>query len=330
MPGTTMPRHIVMLAYEGANLIDIAGPLQAFEAANRTVPPGAARPYRLSTVSAEGGAIVTGPRLPILTQPLASLTDAAIDTLIVPGGSFSGEPVTVPALSTFVAERAASLRRLCSVCTGAFTLAAAGVLAGKRVTTHWNWAPRLMRSCPEAQVDADPIFIHDGALWTSAGVTAGIDLALALIEADLGHATAIAVARDLVVFMKRPGGQSQFSAPLASQSRDEPGFSKLHAWMADNLDGDLRVEQLAAKAGMSPRSFARHYVRRMGHTPARTVELMRIEAARRALESGQQPVKRIAELAGFGDEQALRRAFQRQLGIGPADYRQRFSGHGAS
>jgi len=323
-------RLVVILAYEGVNLIDLAGPLQAFEGANRLSPPGAALPYRLVVASAKGGPVITGPRLPVLTVPIAEVEAEAVDTLIVPGGSFSGAPPHEPELVEFLHAVAAGPRRLCSVCSGAFLLAEAGALVGRRVTTHWNWARRLARLHPDIQVDADPIFIQDGRLWTSAGVTAGIDLALALIEADLGHADAISVARDLVVFMKRPGGQSQFSAPLRVQSREAPGFAALHAWMADNLDGDLRVECLAAQAGMSPRSFARHYAAQMGQTPARTVEMMRLEAARRALEGGSQPVKRIAAQAGFGDEQALRRAFLRQLGIGPTQYRSRFSAHGSA
>jgi len=324
-----MTRLVVMLAYEGVNLIDLAGPLQAFEAANRLVAADQERPYRLVVASAEGGAVNTGPRLPVLTVPLAEIEAEAVDTLIVPGGSFSGAPPNAPALVAFLRQVAGKPRRLCSVCSGAFLLAEAGALAGRRVTTHWNWAARLARLYPSVTVDADPIFIQDGRLWTSAGVTAGIDLALALIEADRGHADAIAVARDLVVFMKRPGGQSQFSVPLRSQSREAPGFATLHAWMADNLDGDLKVEHLAARAGMSPRSFARHYAAQMGQTPAKTVEMMRLEAAQRALEGGGEPIKRIAQRAGFGDEQALRRAFLRQLGIGPAQYRSRFSAHGS-
>jgi len=176
-------------------------------------------------------------------------------------------------------------------------------------------------------IDPDALFIEDGRIWTSGGVTAGIDLALALIEADLGHQTAIAIARQLVVFVKRPGGQSQFSAPLAMQAAQQPTFASLHGWMADHLGEDLSVERLAAVAGMSSRTFARNYVAELGKTPAKAVELMRLEAACRALTETDQPLKRIAAEIGLGSEQNLRRVLQRQFGIGPLEYRQRFSGN---
>jgi transcriptional regulator GlxA family with amidase domain len=322
-----MPRHIVMLSYEGGNLIDISGPVQAFETANRQV--AGSRPYRLTVASAGGGAVVTGPGLPILTVPLADLDGVEIDTLIAPGGSSDGEPPDSPVLAAWIAARAPGARRVCSVCTGAFLLGAAGLLDGRRATTHWDYAARLAARFPAVRVEPDPIFVRDGTVWTSAGVTAGIDLALALIEEDLGHAIAIGAARDLVMYMKRPGGQSQFSAPLAAQSVPDASFGELHAWMASNLAGDLRVERLAARAGMSPRTFARLYVARTGRTPARTVELMRLEAARRVLEETDRPLKRVAVEVGYGEEQTLRRVFQRRFGVAPSDYRTRFSRHRA-
>jgi transcriptional regulator GlxA family with amidase domain len=327
-----------MLAYEGANLIDLGGPMQAFEAANRMLrgtevePEDAAAqarevgaaPYELLIASETGGPVVTGPGIAVVTRALAEL-DMRIDTLIAPGGSPNGAPIMPPALVAFVAERAPGLRRLCSVCTGAFILAEAGVLDGLKVTTHWKWAKRLAAAYPTVTVDADPIFIRAGAIWTSAGVTAGMDLALALIEEDVGHRIAVEVARGLVMFMKRPGGQSQYSVPLSLQSGDDALFAELHGWMAANLDEDLRVERLAERVSMSPRNFARLYARRIGETPARAVEMMRLEAARRALEETDLPMKRIAAELGYGDEQNLRRVFQRRFGIGPAGYRDRFS-----
>jgi transcriptional regulator GlxA family with amidase domain len=199
------------------------------------------------------------------------------------------------------------------------------------VTTHWNYAARLAASYPSLDVDPDPIFIREGSISTSAGVTAGMDLALALIEEDLGHKIAVSVARTLVMFMKRPGGQSQYSVPLSLQSCDDPLFAELHAWIATHLDADLRVECLAERVSMSARNFSRLYAARTGSSPARTVEMMRLEAARRALEETQLPTKRIAAELGYGDEQNLRRVFQRRFGIAPARYRARFSGHrGAS
>jgi len=322
------PRHIVLLANDGMNLLDLCGPLQAFSTARRQDPEA----YRIHVVSAAGGAVVTGAGLPVATESLAQfeakLGDGErIHTLVAPGGSISERFVTNPALVDWIRERAPQAQRVCSVCTGAFYLAEAGLLDGLRVTTHWAWAEQLQRAYPALQVDPDPIFIRQGRIWTSAGVTAGIDLALALVEEDLGHQKAIAVARQLVVFVKRPGGQSQFSAPLASQAAGVGRFAELHAWIAANLGEDLRVESLAGRVNMSPRTFARAYVAETGRTPARTVELMRLEAARRALEETSLPLKRIATDAGYGEEQNLRRVFQRQLGVSPAQYRERFSAH---
>jgi transcriptional regulator GlxA family with amidase domain len=321
------PRLIVMLSYEGANLVDVCGPVQAFETARRQLRDEGRASYEILVVSEGGGPVVTGAGLAILTKPLAELDAAAVDTVMVPGGSPSGGPVAPAALVAWIAAHAAAMRRVCSVCTGAFTLAAAGLLDGRRATTHWRWAGRLSTMYPAVRVEPDPIFIRDGSLWTSAGVTAGMDLALALIEEDAGHRIAIAVARDLVMFMKRPGGQSQYSVPLAAQTAGDTLFGDLHAWMAAHLVEDLRVERLAERVGMSPRTFARLYGARIGNTPAKTVEMMRLEAARRALEDTDLPTKRIAAAVGYGDEQNLRRVFQRQLGIGPAQYRDRFSGH---
>lgn len=330
------PHVLVLLAYDGMNLLDLAGPLQVFATVNRLADEGCA-PYQLHVVSVQGGTIVTNAGLPVSTASLASLnsiktdegTHLCIHTLIAPGGSVGDEFETDAALVQWLREAAPHTARVCSVCTGAFFLAEAGVLDGLRVTTHWAWAEKLQQQYPALQVDADPIFIRQGKVWTSAGVTAGIDLALALVEQDLGHGRAIAAARQLVMFIKRPGGQSQFSASLMSQSAGAGAgrFAELHAWIAANLDADLRVENLALKVNMSPRTFARVYAAEIGRTPARTVEVMRLEAARRALEETSLPLKRIASAAGYGEEQNLRRVFQRQLGVSPTQYRERFSAH---
>jgi len=318
-------RLVVMLAYEGANLIDICGPLQTFSSATRLMGNRCTRPYVGTVASLAGGLVTTAPGLAIMTQSLAGLDCHAIDTLIVPGGSPQGAPVIVPELVAWITRRACAARRVASVCTGAFMLAATGLLDRKRVTTHWSWAERLAELHPKVRVDPDPIFIKEGKMWTSAGVTAGIDLALAQIAEDFGHHVALATARQLVMFIKRPGGQSQFSVPLASQLSEGEGFTGLHAWIADHLSGDLRVERLARQAGMSPRTFARLYKARVGRTPAKTVEAMRLEAACRALEESAAPIKRIATHVGYGDEQNLWRVFQRRLGVSPTDYRARFS-----
>lgn len=320
------PLPVVLLAYDGMNLLDLAGPLQALATANRSAEPGAPARYDTIVASEQGGTVVTGSGLPVVTVPISSLANMAIDTLITPGGCPGEEFEVTPALRDFIAARAGSVRRLCSVCTGAFLLAAAGQLDGRRVATHWAWIDKLRCRHPALNIDSDSIFVRDGNLWTSAGVSSGIDLTLALIEQDYGPRVAIDAARQLVVFMKRAGGQSQFSVPLAMQTRDH-GFVELHAWMAVNLASDLSVVRLAERASMAPRTFARAYAAKVGRTPAKTVELMRLEAACRALEETDLPLKSIAVQSGYGDEQKLRRAFQRQLGTNPATHRSRFSSH---
>jgi transcriptional regulator GlxA family with amidase domain len=223
-----------------------------------------------------------------------------------------------------VSARAAEAKRTCSVCTGAFLLAAAGLLNGRRATTHWRWAESLQAQYPEVSVEADPIFLRDGSIWTSAGVSAGIDLALALVEEDLGHGIALRVARRLVVFLKRPGSQTQFSAALAAQTRDGGRFGELHAWIAANLRHELRIEHLAEQAHMSPRHFARVYAASTGMTPAKAIEAMRVEAARRLLEENGRPIGWVAQHCGFGDDERMRRSFVRWIGVPPTDYRERF------
>ncbi len=317
---------MVLLAYDGMNLLDLAGPLQALTTANRSTGIGKPARYETIVVSGDGGAVMTSSGLPVVTVSTASLAELPIDTLIAPGGCWGEEYDVEPRLRDFIATRATSVRRLCSGCTGAFLLAAAGQLDGRKVATHWAWLDKLKLPHPALAVDADSIFVRDGALWTSAGVSSGIDLTLALIEEDFGPRVAIDAARQLVVFMKRAGEQSQFSVPLAAQSRDH-GFVELHAWMAANLSSDLSVPRLAEYACMAPRTFARTYLQKVGRTPAKTVEQMRLEAACRALEETDLPLKTIAARSGYGDEQTLRRAFQRQLGTNPTTHRARFSAH---
>ncbi|HEX7374977.1 MAG TPA: GlxA family transcriptional regulator [Steroidobacteraceae bacterium] len=322
---TLSNRAVAVTAFDHMNLLDLSGPLQALATANRLLESGAR--YDVRVVSASGGTITTGCGLQVMTDSFESLRGRRLDTLIVPGGCAGRRFESPPALARWVAETSSRVRRVCSVCTGAFVLAEAGLLAGRRAATHWDWADQLGQRYPAVEVDADRIFVRDGAIWTSAGVSAGIDLTLALIEEDHGHRIAIETARQLVVFVKRAGGQSQFSVPLKAQASRESRFADLHAWMAAHLAGDLRVEALAEKAGMSPRTFARMYTAQTGRTPARTVDAMRLEAACRALEETTLPLKAVATTAGYADEQALRRAFRRQLGVGPNDYRDRFSRH---
>lgn len=323
-----MPKVIYLLAYPNVQLLDISGPLQVFASANlRAQEQGLSMAYLTTVVAAPREGVISSAGLGLQTAALPG-PDQPCDTLLVAGGRGVEAAVQDQALGQWLLAHAAQARRVVSVCTGAFLLAAAGLLDGRRVVTHWNSCEILARRYPALLVEPDPIFINDGRFWTSAGVTAGIDMALALVEADLGHALALAVARDLVVFLKRPGGQAQFSAVLSLQSQarqSEERFAELHAWMLDNLTSDLSVTTLAAQVGMSERSFVRHYNAQTGNTPARAVEQLRIEAARRLLGDSRLPLKRIAARCGFGSEETLRRSFLRALAVTPQAYRERFS-----
>ena len=319
---TPEPHRVEIVAFENVQLLDVAGPLQVFVSANDLAEAAGRRhPYE-PVVVADRPPVTASAGLGLGTHPLPR-PDRPLDTLIVAGG-FGVYPACENAkLIAWIKARAARARRLASVCSGAFLLAAAGLLDGRRAVTHWERCAEFARRFPAVRLEPDPIFVRDGNVWTSAGITAGIDLALALVEADLGRGTALAVARRLVVFLKRPGGQAQFSTTLALQHGDAR-FERLHAWIADNLRADLSVPVLADAAGMSERSFVRHYRRATGRTPARAVEQVRVEAARQMLEAGR-PVKRVAAQCGFGSEETLRRSFLRLLGATPQDYRDRFS-----
>jgi transcriptional regulator GlxA family with amidase domain len=247
-----------------------------------------------------------------------------IDTLIVAGGDGTR---TVMADESFLGEirrLAPTCRRVASVCSGAFVLAAAGLLDGRRATTHWQWCDVLAESFPNVVVEGDHIFVRDGEVWTSAGVTAGIDLALAMVEEDVGREVALAIARRLVVFLKRPGGQSQFSAQLSGQLAERRSLSELQAWIVDHVDEDLPVERLADRAAMSIRNFSRAFRREVGMTPARFVERARVDRARRLLEESSASVDEIARCCGFGTAETMRRTFLRGVRVTPSDYRRRF------
>lgn len=316
------PRRIEILAYGDVNLLDVAGPAQVFCTANDLARlSGKPPPYDIRLV-AEDAAVTASAGLSLAAGPLPEGAPYP-DTVIAPGGYGVDGACRNPALTGWLDRRARHARRVASVCSGAYLLAVLGLLDGRRAVTHWSRCADLAARFPAVRVDPDPIFINDGNVWTSAGVTAGIDLALAFVEADLGQPAALEAARQMVVFLKRPGGQSQFSATLALQ---ESGgrFDRLHAWIADHLDGDPGVPALAEKAGMSERSFVRAYGNATGITPAKAVERIRVEAARRMLEGGE-AVKQTARRCGFGSEETLRRAFLRTLGTTPQDYRERFA-----
>jgi transcriptional regulator GlxA family with amidase domain len=243
----------------------------------------------------------------------------------VAGGPGVEAAATDSELVDWVRRRAAQARRTASVCTGAFLLGAAELLDGRRATTHWSMCAAFARRFPAVQVEPDPIFVHDGPVWTSAGVTAGIDLALALVEQDLGRSVALSVARYLVMFLKRPGGQAQFSTTLSLQAAEDR-FGPLHDWITRHLAEHIPLPALARHAGMSERSFSRRYLEATGMTPARAVERLRIEAAGRLLAESRQPLKLISRRCGFGSEETMRRSFLRVLAVTPQDYRARFAG----
>lgn len=309
-----------MLAFPAVQLLDVTGPLQVFASTNDLV--GGRPPYAVRIV-ARHGIVSASAGLALTAAPLAAHDAAPVDTLIVAGGQGVDAAAADPVLVDWVRARAGRARRVASVCTGAFLLAATGVLDGRRAVTHWSFCAELARRYPAVRVEPDPIFVRDGAVWTSAGVTAGIDLALALVEQDLGRDVAMAVARYLVVFLKRPGGQAQFSATLSLQAGEER-FGELHRWMTANLTADLSLPALAIRAGMSERGFSRHYTATTGTTPARAVELLKVEAARQLLSDSALPVKRVAQRCGFGSEETMRRSFLRLLAATPQDYRARF------
>jgi transcriptional regulator GlxA family with amidase domain len=318
------PRVVEILAYPAVQLLDIAGPLQVFASANEIAARHGDAPLYAPRVVSAGAPVVTASAGLGLAAERLPPARAALDTLLVAGGPGVHAAAADPALLDWVRARARRARRVASVCTGAFLLAAAGLLDGRRAATHWMHCAELARRFPGIRVEPDPIFVRDGAIWTSAGVTAAIDLALALVEEDAGRSLALAVARHLVMFLKRPGGQAQFSTVLSLQGAEDR-FGELHSWMAGRLTGDLSLPALAQKAGMSERSFSRRYAQATGITPARAVERLRVEAARRLLSDTGVPVKRIAARCGFGSEETLRRSFVRLLAATPQSYRARFS-----
>jgi len=321
------PIRVAIVAYEGVSLLDLAGPLEALGVAS-THPNhvGASLIYKCSVLSVHGGLVMTADGVGIATEPLSGLDGHTIDTLIVPGACNVDDVRRDRELIDWVRDRALDCRRVCSICVGAFLLAEAGLLNGRRVVTHWMHCALLASSYPGITVEPDAVYVRDGLIWSSAGVTTGIDLTLALIEEDCGRTVAMHVARVLVVYLRRMGGQSQYSALLAAQVEStSDAFTELERWIAENLTADLRVERLAERAGMSPRNFARRYTETRKRTPARAVEAVRVDAARRALEETGDRIEEVARRCGFSDEEHMRGAFVRHVGIAPRAYRDRFA-----
>jgi transcriptional regulator GlxA family with amidase domain len=308
-------RQVVILAFPDCQSLDVVGPAEVFSTAGA---------YEVDVVAPDALPFFMSNGMRVV--PAAGMDDirGTIDTLVIAGGAGTRRAATDQRVVEWVRTAAKRSRRVTSVCTGAFVLAQAGLLDGRRATTHWAWCETFARLHPAVEVERDAIFVGDGSIYTSAGVTAGIDLALALVEEDLGPDAAREVAQELVVFLRRPGGQSQFSAQMAAPPAEREPLRELQAWIATNVAADLSVPALAARATMSPRNFARAFRHETGITPAAYVESVRVEQARIALEASDAQVESIAHHCGFGTVETMRRAFHRRLGVGPAAYRSRF------
>ncbi|MFE0452706.1 GlxA family transcriptional regulator [Streptomyces sp. NPDC058914] len=310
-------RTVLVVLFDGVQSLDVTGPVEVFAGAEGLVPGT----YRIGTASLDGAPVRTSSGLTLV--PDGTLAGApGPHTLLVPGGRGTRRPD--PRLTGWLRENGPRAERLVSVCTGAILLAEAGLLDGRRATTHWAYCDTLARDHPAVEVDADPVYVRDGHVSTSAGVTSGIDLALALVEEDLGREVALTVARHLVVFLRRPGNQAQFSAQLAAQTAQREPLREVQQWITEHPADDLTVEALAARARLSPRHFARAFRAETGTTPGRYVDRVRLEHARRLLEDTGDGVEEISRASGYGTPEAMRRAFIRALGTAPAEYRRRF------
>ena len=317
-------RRVVIVTFASAQVLDVTGPLEVFSTASRFLPSVA---YRTQVVSLPGGPVLASSGLEFGTAPL---TDVAgpLDTLVVAGGRDMDTVCADPELVEHVRRLADNARRVTSVCSGAFLLAATGLLDGRRATTHWAECHVLERDHPQVTVDPDAIYVRDGDTWTSAGVTAGIDLALALVAEDHGRQVAAATARQLVVYLRRSGGQAQFSPLLAAQAADSETVRDLLAWLPDHLTEDLSVPALARRMHLSERQFSRLFRAQLGTTPADHVEAVRVEAACRLLESTHRSVEQIAKTCGFGTPATMNRTFRRRLDTTPGDHRRHFGATG--
>ncbi|MEU9146513.1 GlxA family transcriptional regulator [Streptomyces sp. NPDC048349] len=313
-------RNVLVVLYDGVQSLDVTGPVEVFAAAARF--PG--RPaYEIRTVSPGGGPVRTSSGLTLVPDgDLDRARPGRGTTLLVPGGRYTAD--FEPRITDWLRAHGGGAGRLVSVCTGGLLLAEAGLLDGRRATTHWYVCDRMARDYPDVVVEPDPIYVRDGPVATSAGVTAGIDLALALVEEDHGRDVALTIARHLVVFLRRPGNQAQFSAQLAAQTARREPLRDVQQWITEHPGADLSIEALAARARLSPRHFARAFQAETGVTPGRYVERVRVEHARRLLEESREGIAQISRACGYGTPEALRRAFVKALGQPPAEYRRRF------
>jgi transcriptional regulator GlxA family with amidase domain len=316
------PKRIGILGFEGITALDLVGPAEAFA----TVRVGGERCYHILTIGLSGRPFTA--ESGVVFRPQKTLASApGLDTVIIPSGCGIRHPATSARIAAWLRGHAREVRRIASVCTGIYGLAASGLLDGRRVTTHWRFARDVALRFPRLNIDPNALFIKDGRFYTSAGVTAGIDLSLALIEEDFGPSVALAVARELVVYLKRPGGQEQYSEPLRFQAQSVDRFADLAAWVAGHLDQDLSVETMAERTHLCPRHFSRRFKRAFGDTPAAFVEELRLGEAWRRLTAGGETINGVAASVGFTSADAFRRAFLRRFGLTPTSYRVRFPQH---
>jgi transcriptional regulator GlxA family with amidase domain len=319
-------RKVVFIVFDDVSALDVSGPLSIFRGATYFLEQKGQPGYECPIVTLQGGAVATDLGAAFLSRPAGEVEGRPLDTLLIPGAVDMSSVLADAEFLAWIAKHGKRARRVCSICAGALPLAASGLADGRRMVTHWAHCDALQKLRPDVKVERDPIFIHDGPVWSSAGVTAGIDLALALVEEDHGRDLAMTVARQHVVYLRRPGGQSQFSTLLEAQMTGKADFARLHEWIIERLDDPkLTVERLAEHANMRPRNFSRVYTATTGRTPGKALELFRLEAARGLLESSAISLKAVADKTGFGNPERMRTVFQRHLGISPSDYRERFS-----
>ena len=321
------PRLVLFVAFPRMGLLDLSGPQTVFWTASRLVEERGLGGYERHTVSLHGGLVRSIEGVEIHTRPFTDFDLCKIDTIVLPGAPDMVSMLDGAApMIAWLRTASARSRRTVAVCSAAFLLAEAGLLDGRRAATHWMMRDTLKNRYPALEIDPDAIFVQQGPIWTSAGAAAGIDMALALVEADRGREVAVQVARELVVFLKRPGGQPQYSELLKAQSNDSVLFDDLHLWLVNNLsEQDIGVGVLAERVSMSPRNFARVYKQKTGRAPGKAVEMFRLEAARRLLQNSSRNLDQIARQCGFGDQERMRVTFQRNLGISPSDYRKRYT-----
>lgn len=318
------PHRVVIAVFPDVDLLDVTGPAEVFALANRAMPDGRT-PYDVRLAGPDGGLVRTSAGVRLATDLTLDEVGDRLDTLVVPGAvDEAGAPVIDPGLVGWIADTAPRALRVASVCVGAHLLAAAGLLTGRTATTHWATADRLAADHPDVTVDPDPIYVRSGDVWTGAGISACMDLTLALVAEDHGERVALDVARQLVMYLKRQGGQSQFSVPLWQAPAERRDIDELRAWITANLTADLSAAALGDRMCLSERHFSRVFRQETGTTPAAFVEAARVEAARRLLEGTDEPLDRVAAASGLGSPETLHRVFRRRLGTTPAAYRRRF------